>query len=193
MKPDLKISALGKQLDTLKQSLRRSRVATHTHNVSDLEQSGATSGNVVTWNGLMWEPAAVPSPTVSLSRASAFLSANVNMAAANTWYDGPTLSLASGTWLVMASATIGRTGTTAGNYNIRISDGTNHFASVQQYHASVANNYAALSCNALVTLASTTTIKLQAAGSITADVLRADTPNNASGLNATGIIAVKIS
>jgi hypothetical protein len=93
----------------------------------------------------------------------------------------------------MASATIGRTGTTAGNYNIRISNGTNHFASVQQYHASVANNYAALSCNALVTLESTTTIKLQAAGSITADVLRADTPNNASGLNATGIIAVKIS
>lgn len=93
----------------------------------------------------------------------------------------------------MASATIGRTGTTAGNYNIRISTGTTHYASVQQYHASVANNYAALSCNALVTLASTTTIKLQAAGSITADVLRADTPNNASGLNATGIIAVKIS
>lgn len=146
----------------------------------------------MTWNGLIWEPAVVPSPVIALTHSSAFLAANVSMPAANTWYDGPALSLADGTWLVMASATIGRTGTTAGNYNIRISTGTTHYASVQQYHASVANNYAALSCNAIVTLGETTTIKLQAAGSITADILRADTPNNASGLNATGLVAIKI-
>lgn len=114
------------------------------------------------------------------------------MASANTWYNGPSVSLAAGTWLVMASATVGRTTTTAGNYNIRISDGLTHYASVQQYHASVANNWAALSCNAIITLASTTTILLQAAGSITLDVLKATTPNNGSGANATGIVAVKI-
>lgn len=146
----------------------------------------------MTWNGLIWEPATIPAPVIALNHASAFLAANVSMPAANTWYDGPALSLADGTWLVMASATIGRTGTTAGNYNIRISTGTTHYASVQQYHASVANNYAALSCNAIVTLGGTTTIKLQAAGSITANILRADTPNNASGLNATGLVAIRI-
>ena len=114
------------------------------------------------------------------------------MPAANTWYDGPSVALDAGTWLVMASATLGRTTTTAGHYNIRISTGTTHYASVQQYHASVANNWAALSCNAIVTLASTTTIKLQAAGTITSDVLKAATANNSSGNNATGLVAVRI-
>jgi hypothetical protein len=114
------------------------------------------------------------------------------MSAANTWYAGPQVTLASGTWLVMVSATIGRTATTAGSYNIRISNGLTHYASVQQYHASVANNYAALSCNAIITLAASTTIGLYASGTVAADVLRADTPNNTSGNNATGIVAVKI-
>ncbi len=114
------------------------------------------------------------------------------MSAANTWYTGPQVTLASGTWLVMASATIGRTATTAGHYNIRISNGLTHYASVQQYHASVAANYAALSCNAIITLTASTTIGLYASGTATANVLRADTPNNTSGNNATGIVAVKI-
>ena len=114
------------------------------------------------------------------------------MSAANTWYTGPQVTLASGTWLVMASATIGRTATTAGHYNIRISNGLTHYASVQQYHASVAANYAALSCNAIITLTASTIIGLYASGTIAADVLYAATPNNTSGNNATGIVAIKI-
>ena len=164
----------------------------HTHPVSELQQSSASAGQVLTWSGAVWEAQTPASPTVSLTNTSAFLATDVAMAAANTWYDGPTVSLAAGTWLVMASATLGRTATTAGHYNIRISTGTTHYASVQQYHASVANNWAALSCNAIVTLASTTTIKLQAAGSITNDVLKAATANNSSGANASGLIAVRI-
>ena len=164
----------------------------HTHPVSELQQSSASAGQVLTWSGSVWQPQTPASPTVSLTNASAFLATDVAMAAANTWYDGPTVSLAAGTWLVMASATLGRTTTTAGHYNIRISTGTTHYASVQQYHASVANNWAALSCNAIVTLASTTTIKLQASGTITSDVLKAATANNSSGNNATGLVAVRI-
>ena len=164
----------------------------HTHGASDILQGGATNGQVLTWSGAVWEAQTPASPTVSLTNASAFLATDVAMAAANTWYDGPTVSLAAGTWLVMASATLGRTATTAGHYNIRISNGTTNYASVQQYHASVANNWAALSCNAIVTLASTTTIKLQASGTITSDVLKAATANNSSGANATGLVAVRI-
>jgi hypothetical protein len=166
--------------------------ASHSHDVSDLEQSGAEVNQVLAWGGLRWEPTNVTSPAPSLSSASAFLASNLTMSAANTWYTGPQVTLASGTWLVMASATIGRTTTTAGNYNIRISNGTTHYASVQQYHASVANNYAALSCNAIITLTASTTIGLYASGTLASDVLRADTPNNSSGNNATGIVAVKI-
>lgn len=130
---------------------------------------------------------------VSLSQQSAFASTDVAMTSANTWYDGPSLSLAAGTWLVFASANVGRTGTTAGNYDLRISTGTTHYASVQQYHASVANNWAALSCNGVAVLAATTTIKLQVAGTVAGDVLKAATPNNASGNNATGLIALRVS
>lgn len=130
---------------------------------------------------------------VSLSQQSAFASADVTMTTANTWYDGPSLSLAAGTWLVFASANVGRTATTAGNYDMRISTGTTHYASVQQYHASVANNWAALSCNGVAVLGATTTIKVQVAGTIGGDVLKAATPNNGSGNNATGLIALRVS
>lgn len=164
--------------------------SSHTHSVGSLQQSGATTGQYLSWNGTTWAPVSQPSAT--LTSDSAFLGADVALTNANQWYSGPSLALPSGTWLVMASATAGRTTTTAGNYNIRISTGTVHYASVQQYHASVANNFAALSCNAIITLGSTTTIVLQASGTIAGDVLKAATPNNASGNNATGLVAVRI-
>jgi hypothetical protein len=170
----------------------KTRTASHSHDVSDLAQSGATTNQVLAWGGLRWEPTNVTSPAPSLSSTSAFLASNLTMSAANTWYTGPQVTLASGTWLVMASATIGRTATTAGHYNIRISNGLTHYASVQQYHASVAANYAALSCNAIITLTASTTIGLYASGTIAADVLYAATPNNTSGNTATGIVAIKI-
>jgi len=176
----------------LQTALDAKAAAVHTHLPGDIGQDGATNGQVLTWSGSSWGPATPGAGSASLSSGQAFLGADVAMASANTWYNGPSLSLAAGTWLIMASATIGRTATTAGSYNIRISTGTTHYASVQQYHASVANNWAALSCNAVVTLVDTTTIRLQAAGTVASDVLKAATPNSASGNNATGLVAVKI-
>lgn len=176
----------------LQTALDAKAAAVHTHLPGDIGQDGATNGQVLTWSGSSWGPATPGAASASLSSGQAFLGADVAMASANTWYNGPSLSLAAGTWLIMASATIGRTATTAGSYNIRISTGTTHYASVQQYHASVANNWAALSCNAVVTLVDTTTIRLQAAGTVASDVLKAATPNSASGNNATGLVAVKI-
>ncbi|CAB4140533.1 Phage tail repeat like [uncultured Caudovirales phage] len=176
----------------LQTALDAKAAAVHTHLPGDIGQDGATNGQVLTWSGSSWGPATPGEGSASLSSGQAFLATDVAMASANTWYDGPSLSLAAGTWLILASATVGRTGTTAGSYNIRISTGTTHYASVQQYHASVANNWAALSCNAIVTLGATTTIKLQAAGTVASDVLKAATPNSASGNNATGLVAVKI-
>jgi hypothetical protein len=176
----------------LQTALDAKAAAVHTHLPGDIGQDGATNGQVLTWSGSSWGPATPGASSASLSNGQTFLATDVTMTSANTWYDGPSLSLAAGTWLIMASATIGRTGTTAGSYNIRISTGTTHYASVQQYHASVANNWAALSCNAIVSLGATTTIKLQAAGTVASDVLKAATPNSASGSNATGLVAVKI-
>jgi hypothetical protein len=193
MREQMKIVNLRQQVNALTAALTRASPRGHTHALSDLQQGTAAKDDVIAWSGSEWiATAPAGSSPVALTNASAFLASDVSMASANTWYNGPSVSLAAGTWLVMASATMGRTTTTAGHYNLRISDGTTHYASVQQYHVSIANNWAALSCNAIITLASTTTILLQAAGSITLDVLKATTPNNGSGANATGIVAVKI-
>ena len=193
MRQDMTVVTLQRQLASLTSTLLRSSKRGHTHPLSELQQGNAAKDDVIAWSGTQWiATAPAGSSPVALTNASAFLASDVSMASANTWYNGPSVSLAAGTWLVMASATVGRTATTAGHYNVRISDGLTHYASVQQYHASVANNWAALSCNAIITLASTTTILLQAAGSIKLAVLKATTPNNGSGANATGIGAVKI-
>ena len=154
-----------------------------TGGVTSVDTGYGITGGTITSTGTL---------ALSLTQQSAFASADVAMTNANQWYDGPSLSLTAGTWLLFASANVGRTATTAGNYDLRISTGTTHYASVQQYHASVANNWAALSCNGVAVLAATTTIKIQVAGTIAGDVLKAATPNNASGNNATGLIALRI-
>jgi hypothetical protein len=155
----------------------------HTHTTSDITglAAVATSGNYSSLSGYP-----------NISRVSNFAATDIALAAANTYYNCATVSLTAGTWLLLGSATLGRTTTTAGHYNLRISDGLNHYASVQQYHVSIANNFAALSCNAIVTVASTTTVHLQAAGTLTNDVAKATTPNNASGATATGLIGIRI-
>ena len=167
----------------LTSSLAGKADSTHTHTTSDITglAAVATSGNYSSLSGYP-----------NISRVSNFAATDVALASANTYYNCATVSLTAGTWLLMGTSTLGRTATTAGHYNLRISDGLNHHASTQQYHASVANNFASLSCNAIVTVASTTTVHLQAAGSIAGDVAKATTPNNASGANATGLIGIRI-
>lgn len=155
----------------------------HTHTTSDITglAAVATSG---AYSALSGYP--------SISYVSNFAAADIALTNATTYYNCASVSLTAGTWLLMGTSTLGRTTTTAGHYNLRISDGINHYASTQHYHASVTNNFASLSCNAIVTVASTTILYLQAAGSIAGDVAKAITPNNASGANATGLIGIRL-
>lgn len=130
----------------------------------------------------------------SLTSASAALGADVQLTTSNTWYDGPSVSLAAGTWLVSSHTTLVRTATTAITYFNRISTGTVHYASTQAYQASVANHSDSVSLSAVITLVETTTIKIQTttnAGASTA-LMKAATTANGSGNNATQIVAVKI-
>jgi hypothetical protein len=130
----------------------------------------------------------------SITNTESALSANVQLAVSNTWYDGPGVSLAAGTWLVIGHITHQRTTTTASQVFARITDGTTHYASTQYYHASVSNISGNLSMSSIVTLASTTTILLQAATSAgaTSSLMRAATSANSSGNNATKITAIKL-
>jgi hypothetical protein len=116
------------------------------------------------------------------------------MAVSGTWYDGPSVSLPAGTWLVQAHITFLRTATTITNYFGRISDGSTHYASSQAYQASVANHSDSMSLTAIVTIGATTTIKVQGTSSAgaAAVLMKAATTAYGSGNNATQITAIKL-
>lgn len=164
----------------------------HTHGITELTQSGATSGQVIAWNGSAW--AATTPAARAITNSTAALSSDVALSVSNQWYDGPSISLSAGTWLVLAHATYNRATTTAATRFLRISDKTNHYASTSEYHPSVNPNSANMFVAATVVVASTTTIVLQAATSAgsPSELLKAATATNGSGNNATQLNAIKL-
>lgn len=121
--------------------------------------------------------------------AQAALTVDATMAT-GTWTDsGAALSLAAGTWLVMATATMLDTSTGA-NLAARITDGTTHY-SASQHTAGGASFVVSITPRPVViVLASTTTIKLQghdsssANGKVLAATSIGSTGNIASGITA---------
>jgi len=164
--------------------------------LSDVVISSPANTQVLTYNGTNWVNAAAPSGGGggSITHAEASLSTDVQMPTSGTWYDGPSLSLAAGTWLVNTHTTFARTATTALTYFNRITDGTTHHSSGSQYMASVANHTANISLTAVITLASTTTIKIQSTtnSGATSALMKAALLANGSGNNATQITAIKL-
>lgn len=138
--------------------------------------------------------AANGSSSGSITNAEAALAGDVQLPVSGTWYDGPGVSLAAGTWLVTGTITFWRTATTATIWFGRITDGTNHHASSQAYTASVAGTGVCVSLSAILTLTGTTTIKLQGTTSAgaTACLMKAATTANGSGNNATQITAIRL-
>lgn len=126
-----------------------------------------------------------------ITRYNAKASGDVSIAVANTWYTGASITLPAGTYLVTAQITVLRNTTTASTYAARISDGTNHYASAGDYRASVANNVTTLTMCTVITLASTTTINVQATGTQTATI-KAALASNGVGNNATQISAIQL-
>lgn len=125
--------------------------------------------------------------------ASANLAANVTMTNANQFYDGPTLALAAGTWMVFSVLTAGRAATGATAYTARISDGTTHYASTQFYQASVNPHVVSLSLiSPPIVLAVPTTIKAQCAANVAASIIYAAGTVNGAGNNASHLRALKI-
>jgi len=136
-----------------------------------------------------------PSSGSSIPNSSALLSANVTLSVSGTWYDGPGVSLAAGTWLVQADVNFNRTATTFTQWLARISTGTVHYASGQVYHASVNGHTIRISLGAIITLTGTTTIKVQATtnAGAAACLMLAATTLYGSGNNATQIRAIRLS
>jgi len=135
-----------------------------------------------------------PGPAATLTTAQDALAADVVLTVSGTWYDGPGVSLAAGTWLVLGTVTAQRAATTLSSYFARITTGSVHYASTQGTQPSQSPHSVSLTMSAIITLAAPTTIKLQAttnAGASTEKMLAA-TSAYGSGNNATHIRAVKV-
>lgn len=134
------------------------------------------------------EFAAIPSV---ITTQTAFLSSNVTMTNATSWYTALTLSLTSGTWLIIGSTSTSKSTSQISHYDMRIHDGSAALASSQTMHSSHADSAVGMSCSAIVTLASTTSITLDVAASTTGCVVNAAT-STMSSPKATVLNAVRI-
>ena len=180
-------------------SLLATRVANYIRDsvLPRLTKPGGTVGQVLTKNSstdydYSW---ITPASAGTITSLSASLSADVALTTTSTWYDGPSVSLPAGTWLVMGQITHVRSATTAETIFARLGDGTTSYSSTQFYHASVSGTGVVLPMIAKITLAATTTIKLQATSSAGASTstMKAALTANGAGNNATNIIAVRLS
>jgi hypothetical protein len=161
----------------------------HTHAVSDLTQSGATSNQVLTWNGSAWAPATASAGAITVLEGLA--TANVTITTANTFYSptGASLSLTTGSWIIWAQVVMGRTANTASTYTGRIRDTTNSITLAEgaQYMASVANHYFTMNLVGIKVVPSgTTTVRVEGtANQGTSCVIRSSVATNGTGTNVT--------
>lgn len=124
----------------------------------------------------------------SISTESAALSSDVNITNANTYYDGPSLELDEGTWLVFGTVSLG---TPPADFTAKLWDGTTVFASAMS--ARGVNGFAvSISLAAIVSPTTTTIYKISAACDDPGGKILAAVTHNAAGNNASYMLAIKI-
>jgi hypothetical protein len=133
--------------------------------------------------------------SATLSYVSSSRVSDLSIALNDTYSEVVSASLSAGVWHVIATVTTTSATSRINTTFLRLSDGTNHFASTQQTESDVSNNSTSMTVNAIINLNSTTTVGAYIAGSAAATsavVVKAAQTSNGSGNNATMITAVKI-
>jgi len=125
----------------------------------------------------------------SLTSQTANLSANVSMPSANTFYDGPSITLAAGTWLLIGQVSIEDPGANGGRNTAKLWDGTTVSTSVDSTQPS--GSTIGMTMSAFVSPASSTTYKVSVANSQPTHNILANTTTNSAG-NTSRITATKI-
>lgn len=172
--------------------------ATDLDGLSDVDVSTTppSDGDVLTFDigDSLWKPAAPGGGGGSLSTDQATLGADVTLVSADTYTDVLSLTLAAGTWLLLAVIHVTNTTTTLMHITARLSEttGPTHYASAGKSEGGQASTSVSIPLLALVTLGSSTTIKLQAATTAIAPIVRAALVQNGNGNNATRFVAIKI-
>ena len=112
-------------------------------------------------NGSITTQSIISTNGISIPNVSLKLTSDVDMRNGNTWYDVLSISLGAGIWLVNSSFLYSRTNNVATEVACRVTDGVNHYASAQGRREVTNNSAVSLSTTTIITLGSTTTIKLQ--------------------------------
>ena len=147
----------------------------HTHSVSDITGLAGIA-------------------TTGLTSAQSYITSNVILSLASVWYTVTSLSLSSGTWLLLSNITLQRAGTGFRAFSAKLTDGTTTYTSGSQGMASQTGNATQISCSTIVTLTSQTTISVQAATGTTitpADYVTA-TDVILGTEKASGLVAIRI-
>lgn len=128
---------------------------------------------------------------VVLTNNQAQLGADVAMPTANTFYDGPSLSLAAGIWLIMASCHFVNGSPSSGQLTMKLWDGTTVYSSADQ-SASGTNFPVQVSIQAIVPLSITTTVKASGTCNLANAIFKAAAALNGAGNNASTLSVVRI-
>lgn len=127
---------------------------------------------------------------LSLTTGSNLLTGDVTMTNADQYYDGPTVTLAAGTWLLMGGVTILNGAGGAGSATARLGDGTNHYASGEG--RMLTSLPCVITLAAIVAPGSSTAYKISAAGTQAGCKIKAAAPDNGAGNTAAYLYAVRI-
>jgi hypothetical protein len=128
----------------------------------------------------------------SLTTVSNYLSANVTLTNANQYYDGPSVSCAAGTWLLIGQVSFNISGTGT-DFVAKLWDGTTVFSS-----GGAARNSGGASGTVTATLAAvvsptgTTTYKISGAGDDAGGHIVAAVQTNAAGNTASYLLGLKV-
>lgn len=137
------------------------------------------------WKGYRYTSDAIPA--ASLDTITSYLTGNVTLTVASTWYDIGSVTLPSGTWILMGQASY-----TGGAINgLRIHNGTTTFSSSNILIPNIGSREASLSVYRIVAPTTTTTYKLQGASTTAGALVTTTITINTLG-NATHFSAVKI-
>ena len=118
------------------------------------------------------------------------LAADVTMTNANQFYDGPSLALAVGTYVLMASVLVFDTAAGGQAFTAKLWDGTTVASSTSLQV--VASSIDVMSLVAYVVVGSPATWKVSVAANVTAEKILAAAAVNGAGNNASTLVALRI-
>ena len=124
------------------------------------------------------------------------LSGDVTMTSANTYYDGPSVTLAAGTWLLNGTVTLlSAAGTTAVNYTCKLWDGTTTTSSSEggaRVTGTSATQKVSIALSGIVSPGGSTTYKVSCASTGASGALKATASDNGVSNTASTLNAVRL-